>query len=129
MAEPIIIQGGMGVGVSSWSLAKAVSQRGQLGVVSGTGLDAVLARRLQLGDPGGHIHQALEAFPFPEAAQRVLARYYIPGGKLPNVPFKPHPIPREWMTQDNMELCVVANFVEVHLAKKNNDGIVGINLM
>ncbi len=129
MAEPIIIQGGMGVGVSSWSLAKAVSRWGQLGVVSGTGLDAVLSRRLQLGDPGGHIHQALEDFPFPEVAQRVLARYYIPGGKLPDVPFKPHPIPRAWMTQDSMDLCVVANFVEVHLAKKDHDGIVGINFM
>ena len=32
-----IIQGGMGVAVSSWQLARAVSQAGQLGVVSGTG--------------------------------------------------------------------------------------------
>ena len=34
--EPIIIQGGMGVAVSSWKLAKAVAVTGQLGVVSGT---------------------------------------------------------------------------------------------
>ena len=44
---PKIIQGGMGVGVSSWRLARAVSALGQLGVVSGTALDQVLARRLQ----------------------------------------------------------------------------------
>jgi nitronate monooxygenase len=39
MAHPIIIQGGMGIGVSHWPLARAVSSHGQLGVVSGTALD------------------------------------------------------------------------------------------
>ena len=39
---PIVIQGGMGVAVSSYELAKAVSQAGELGVVSGTGLDLSL---------------------------------------------------------------------------------------
>ncbi len=37
--DPLIIQGGMGVGVSSWKLAQSVSRAGQLGVVSGVGLD------------------------------------------------------------------------------------------
>ncbi|MEI8337559.1 MAG: nitronate monooxygenase, partial [bacterium] len=55
MKYPKIIQGGMGVGVSGWILARAVSFLGQLGVVSGTALDTVLARRLQLGDIGGHM--------------------------------------------------------------------------
>ena len=32
---PVIIQGGMGVGVSGWRLARAVAERGHLGVVSG----------------------------------------------------------------------------------------------
>ena len=41
---PAIIQGGMGVGISGWALAHAVSSAGQLGVVSGTALDAVLER-------------------------------------------------------------------------------------
>jgi len=44
MSHPIIIQGGMGVAVSGWPLAKAVSQQGQLGVVSGTLLAVVLAQ-------------------------------------------------------------------------------------
>ena len=57
--EPIIIQGGMGAAVSAWQLARAVSLAGQLGVVSGTAIDVVLARRLQLGDPGGHMRRAL----------------------------------------------------------------------
>lgn len=60
---PRIIQGGMGVGVSSWQLARAVAEAGQLGVVSGTALDVVVARRLQDGDPGGHVQRALAQFP------------------------------------------------------------------
>jgi len=35
---PTVIQGGMGVAVSSWRLARAVSTAGQLGVVAGSGL-------------------------------------------------------------------------------------------
>ena len=45
----------MGVAVSNWRLANAVSRAGQLGVISGTGMDTVLVRRLQDGDPGGHM--------------------------------------------------------------------------
>ena len=47
---PAIIQGGMGAAVSSWALAKEVAKCGQLGVVSGTALESVVARRLQDGD-------------------------------------------------------------------------------
>ena len=36
--SPLIIQGGMGAGVSNWRLARAVSEQGQLGVVSGIAL-------------------------------------------------------------------------------------------
>jgi len=32
-----VIQGGMGVAISDWNLARTVSAQGQLGVVSGTG--------------------------------------------------------------------------------------------
>ena len=127
--NPILIQGGMGVGVSSWPLARAVSQAGQLGVVSGVGLDVVLARRLQLGDPGGHIRRALLDFPFPAVASRVMSRYYIPGGKPSHATFRPHPIPRELMTREGIELCTVANFVEIYLAKEDHDGLVGVNYM
>jgi len=68
MSYPTIIQGGMGAGVSDWRLANAVSRQGQLGVVSGTALEQIMARRLQDGDPGGHIRRALEQFPFPAMA-------------------------------------------------------------
>jgi len=51
---PKIIQGGMGVGVSNWRLAQVVSKLGQLGVVSGTALDALFVRRLADGDQDGN---------------------------------------------------------------------------
>ena len=86
---PPVIQGGMGVAVSSWPLARAVAAAGQLGVVSGTALDAVLARRLQDGDPGGHLRTALAAFPVPEMAEHVLARYFRLGGRGPGEPYAP----------------------------------------
>ena len=70
---PTIIQGGMGVAVSHWRLAQTVSRLGQLGVVSGTALDQVFVRRLQDGDPGGHMRRGLDRFPFPGIAQRILA--------------------------------------------------------
>ena len=86
MEHPLIIQGGMGVGVSNWVLAKAVALRGQLGVVSGTCLDAVLVRRLEDGDVGGHIRRAMEQFPMPEVVDEVLRKYFRPEGRVGLVP-------------------------------------------
>ena len=43
---PEIIQGGMGVDVSCYKLANVVSRSGELGIVSGTGMGVVAARRL-----------------------------------------------------------------------------------
>jgi NAD(P)H-dependent flavin oxidoreductase YrpB (nitropropane dioxygenase family) len=71
MKHPMIIQGGMGVAISNWRLARTVSQLGQLGVVSGTGIDTVMVRRLQDGDPGGHVRRAAAHFPVPALVQRV----------------------------------------------------------
>jgi nitronate monooxygenase len=126
---PRIIQGGMGVAVSSWRLARAVSLRGQLGVVSGTGIDTVIARRLQLGDPGGHLRRAFDAFPLPEAAERVWNRYFIPGGKAADAPFKSKPIPTLKMPSALLDLLVLSNFSEVFLAKAQHAGRIGINLL
>ena len=129
MAEPVIIQGGMGVGVSGWPLARAVSRLGQLGVVSGTVLDVVLARRLQLGDAGGHLRRALAQFPSPLAAQRILKRYFIEGGKPANRPFRAVPVFTASPTMALHELAVVSGFVEVWLAKEGHTGVVGINFL
>ena len=127
--EPIIIQGGMGAAVSAWQLARAVSLAGQLGVVSGTALDVVLARRLQLGDPGGHMRRALADFPVSDVAERILKRYFISGGKEPGEPFRPTYMPSIHPSADQVELIVAANFVEVYLAAEGHDGLVGVNYL
>jgi nitronate monooxygenase len=119
----------MGVAVSGWPLARAVSRLGQLGVVSGTALAVVLARRLQLGDPGGELRHALNQFPFPRMAARVLADYFVPGGKPARAPFKLTPMPTLRPRAELVELTVVANFVEVFLAKEGHEGAVGVNFL
>jgi NAD(P)H-dependent flavin oxidoreductase YrpB (nitropropane dioxygenase family) len=129
MNYPKIIQGGMGVAVSTWTLARAVSLRGQLGVVSGTAIDVVFARRLQLGDVGGHMRRALESFPVREVAERVWNRYFVPGGKDERTQFKSKPMHSLRHNQALEELTVVANFAEVWLAKQGHRGLVGVNLL
>lgn len=123
---PVVIQGGMGVGVSGWALARAVARAGQLGVVSGVALDALLARRLQRGDAGGHLRRALARFPVPAVAERVLHRYFVPGGLPEGQPFRPVPRLGLRTRRHGQELAVVANFVEVFLAKEGHDGRVGL---
>ena len=124
---PVIIQGGMGVAVSDWQLAHTVAAAGQLGVVSGTALDAVLARRLQNGDVGGHMRRALAAFPYPDVATEVLNTYFIEGGRN-GKPYRP--IPKTTLNRDRKHeiLAVTANFCEVWLAKQSG-GKGGINFL
>lgn len=124
-----IVQGGMGVGVSGWRLARAVARTGQLGVVSGTAIDVVLARRLQEGDPGGEVRRALAAFPVPSVAAWILESYFVEGGIGPEQLYRP--VPRHTLdsAQRLVELTVAAAFVEVWLAKQGHDGAVGINVL
>jgi nitronate monooxygenase len=129
MSHPVIIQGGMGVAVSNWRLARTVSRLGELGVISGTLLAVILARRLAEGDPDGHMRRALEHFPIPGVAARVLDAHFIPGGKAADAAFKGVPMPGLQPAQALTELTVAANFVEVFLAKEGHRGCVGINLL
>jgi nitronate monooxygenase len=119
----------MGAGVSNWRLAQAVSSMGQLGLVSGTALDQILARRLQDGDSGGHMRRGLDGFPDRAMAERVWLRYFIAGGKGARTPYK-SVAP---LTKDNprelVELCIVSNFVEVFLARQGHNNSVGINYL
>lgn len=124
-----IIQGGMGVGVSGWKLAQAVSRAGQLGVVSGTALDQVLARRLQDGDPDGAMRRGLEAFPFRAMAERVRELYFVAGGKAERTPYRTVPVLAKDMARELAELCIVSNFVEVFLAREGHGNPVGINYL
>ena len=119
----------MGVAVSNWRLARAVSQLGELGVVSGTLLAVILARRLQAGDLDGDMRRALQHFPISGVAERVIADHYIAGGKAQDAPFTLTPMPALKPGAALTELTVAANFVEVFLAKEGHAGMVGINLL
>ena len=128
-ALPEIIQGGMGIGVSGWPLARAVAIQGQLGVVSGTSLDSVLIRRLQDGDLGGHVRRAMEAFPIPDVASEVLDRFFKPDGREEGEPYALVPMYRQVVDNFRNHVTVLANFVEVWLAKEGHEGEVGINYL
>lgn len=126
---PTIIQGGMGVGVSNWRLARAVASYGELGVVSGTGLDTLFVRRLQDGDPGGHLRRAMEHFPFPEVVEQALEQHFRPDGRDPDQPYRLLPMYRQVVGRARHQITVLANFVEVFLAREGHEGRVGINLL
>lgn len=129
MTLPMIIQGGMGVAISNWRLAKAVSQEGQLGVVSGTGMSRILVSRLMEGDEGGHMRRALAHFPFQAPVEHILNTYYVEGGKGSDTPYLNIPAYSLKPTKALDIITVIANFVEVFLAKEGHDGVVGINLL
>ena len=119
----------MGVGVSNWRLANAVSKLGQLGVVSGTALDSLFVRRLVDGDEGGYMRRGLEAFPFPDMARRIWQEYFVPGGKPVGTPYPAVPMHQRKDTRKLIELCIVSNFVEVFLAREGHKNPVGINFL
>jgi nitronate monooxygenase len=119
----------MGVGVSNWRLAQAVSRLGQLGVVSGTAIDQVLVRRLADGDKGGFMRRGLDAFPFPEMAKRIWQDYFVPDGKAPDAPYPMTPMHQRVEPRKLIELLMVSNFVEVFLAKDGHCNKVGVNFL
>jgi NAD(P)H-dependent flavin oxidoreductase YrpB (nitropropane dioxygenase family) len=119
----------MGVAVSDWRLANAVSRCGQLGVVSGSMLDTVFVRRLQDGDPGGHLRRAIAAFPVSAVGDEILQRYFNPAGRAPGAPYKALPMYKQVVSAARQRVTVLANFVEVWLAKEGHDNPVGLNLL
>lgn len=129
VAFPRIIQGGMGVGVSSWTLARAVSRLGHLGVISGTAIDTVLVRRLQDGDEGGHVQRAMREFPIPGVSEQLLRRFYLSPARGGSTPYRMLPMYRKSVSIARQQVTMLANFVEVWLAKEGHDGVVGINLL
>jgi nitronate monooxygenase len=119
----------MGIAVSNWRLANAVARLGQLGVVSGVAIDAVLARRLQDGDPGGHMRRAMEHFPIPKVTSEALARHFRSGGRAPGEPYTALPMYQQVVSLARDQFSVLAAFVEVYLAREGHAGLVGINLL
>ncbi len=151
-----LIQGGMGVYVSNWRLARAVAMQrpGETaGTVSGTALDVVYVRLLQLGDPGGHARRALNAFDETFSVTiggDICDRYFIEGGKAPGDRFRSapmqvvrahdgrtsFPIPAAGGTtvpfklDDNtIALLIATGFAEVWLAKEGHTGNIFINFL
>lgn len=151
-----LIQGGMGVYVSNWRLARAVATARPgvtAGTISGTALDVVYVRLLQLGDPGGHARRALDAFDrtFETGiGRKITNRYYIAGGKAPEARFKSAPMqiirtesgestiqmPTEntspvvlSLDPDIIELLIATGFAEVWLAKQGHSGKIFMNFL
>ncbi|TSC51960.1 MAG: 2-nitropropane dioxygenase [Parcubacteria group bacterium LiPW_41] len=124
-----IIQGGMGVNISGWRLARTNSLQGQLGTVSGVVLERVLARQLQMGDPGGHLRRALSHFPFPSFSKEVEKHFYVEGGIAEGTQFKAVPMFTINPSKLLISLTVCANFAFVWLAKENNPNPVSINYL
>jgi len=151
-----LIQGGMGVYVSNWRLARTVSMQQPgvtVGTVSGTALDVVYVRLLQLGDPGGHARRALEALDemFGVTIGRSICdRYFIEGGKAPDARFRSAPmqivrahdgrrtfpmptgataaVPLK-LDDDVIDLLIATGFAEVWLAKEGCAGKIFINFL
>lgn len=125
----MIIQGGMGIGVSNWNLARSVSTTGQLGVISGTALSTIFVRRLQNGDEDGSIRRALRHCPLQKTVEKLLDRYFLEGGRKAGQPYRLAPMYSLDSSDHLISLTIVANFVEVWLAKEDHTGIIGINLL
>ena len=107
---PRIIQGGMGVAVSGWQLAKEVSKAGELGVISGTGITLVFAQRLQMGDEGGHLRRALTHFPDPNVAHHILETHFKHGRRMGRSAVRAVPMYTLTPSDDLLKLTIAANF-------------------
>lgn len=156
LEEIKLIQGGMGVHVSNWRLARSVAMQRPgvtVGTVSGTALDVVYVRLLQLGDPGGHARRALHALDdkFGVTTGRTICdRYFIEGGKAPEARFRSAPMQivrahdgRRTFPLPNgavvttplklddeiIELLIATGFAEVWLAKEGHTGKIFINFL
>ena len=118
----------MGIAVSGWRLARQVAQLSEFGVVSGTGIDTVVVRELQQGDPNGRI-RALRAYPDQEIVDYMVDTFYRAGGHEEGAPFKLLPVHKFKPTVRSQRILSAAAFSEVFLAKEGHDGWVGVNLL
>ena len=125
---PSIIQGGMGIGVSNWKLARRVARRGEIGVISGTGIDAVVVRELQDGDPHGR-RTVLRDYPDADIAEHLIDEYYRPEGRPEGDAYDLLPMHRFQPTDESQRVLAAATYTEVRLAKEGHDGLVGMNLL
>jgi nitronate monooxygenase len=125
---PWLIQGGMGIAISGWPLARAVASAGQLGVVSGTAIDSVFVRRLQDYGVDERLRAVLNRFPVHPIVDEIVNKFASTKRALSdsyqNIVMLTHRNARH-----SQDLLVLAAFVEVALAKEGHDGTVGMNLL
>jgi nitronate monooxygenase len=125
---PWLIQGGMGIAISGWPLARAVSSMGQLGVVSGTAIDNVFVRRLQDHGIDDELQQALDSFPAQHVVEDIVAKFGSVR-RTGSTPYRSLPALTHRSSGRSIDAIVLASFIEVKLAKMGHDGVVGINLL
>ncbi len=75
------------------------------------------------------MRRGLDYFPFPLMAERAWSKFYVPGGKPASASYKTVPMHTKDTPRELSELCIVANFVEVFLAREGHDNPVGINYL
>lgn len=132
LEQTLVIQGGMGVNVSSPKLAHAVSSYlggVALGTVSGAAAPHVLAHLLGQGDLEGQVRRAFASFPFRESADRVLERYFVEGGKQEHEPYPTVPVFSLRPSRSVIELAILASYTLVWLAKEGHTNPVSINYL
>ena len=66
---------------------KQVAIAGELGVISGTAIDSVVARRLQDGDISGDTRRAMSHFPNQKTIAEIMDRFYVEGGRPTEKPY------------------------------------------
>ncbi|MHB8826932.1 MAG: nitronate monooxygenase [Acidimicrobiales bacterium] len=118
----------MGIAISGWPLARAVSRAGQLGVVSGTAIDAVFVRRLQNEGVSDALRAVLDRFPLQSIVERVLHQFTQTRRAVADA-YQNLVMLTHRSGEHAIDLLVLASYAEVALAKEGHDGKVGMNLL
>jgi NAD(P)H-dependent flavin oxidoreductase YrpB (nitropropane dioxygenase family) len=118
----------MGIAISGWPLARAVSSMGQLGVVSGTAIDNVFVRRLQDHGVDDDLQRALDGFPAQNVVNDIVGKYGSVR-RSGSTPYRNLPALTHQSSGRSIDAIVLASYAEVKLAKMGHDGVVGINLL
>ncbi|MCX6755543.1 MAG: nitronate monooxygenase [Candidatus Nomurabacteria bacterium] len=127
--HPQIIQGGMGIDVSKYTLSNTVSRLGGQGTISGVTLERVMTRTLQNGDLNGDVRRALRHLPFKEISEKILKNYFVEGGIQKGISYKGVPFLSINPPASLIELIIAANFVYVWLAKEGHTSPISINYL
>lgn len=127
MFLPKIIQGGMGVNISNWQLAKIIALlSSQLGTFSGVALERVMTRQLQIGGVQAlDIVSILRNSQIPEIqemGERIIKKYWMkPEQGTPVFSINP--------SRQLIELTICANYAFASLAKKDHSNYISVNYL